>query len=204
MPPRDYAGAGHSIGREVSADRALWRPPELRVLKLPPQQLFISTSLADPGAGKVRDFYIRTPAVQCRTLINMGVEFEPTVNVDELSTDSSANGFPAGWTLWCTHLADLSGRGQVRCPVENIRGTRSTPAQLPTDASLFGHKIETQSAGGLIFGRVTLGNGTAADANCSLWLTAEFHGVEPMSDQEWRNLIGGAGLSVPGGALKVT
>jgi len=202
MPPR--FGAGHEIPRDVSAYAgAAFRPPQMRKLVLPPAMLVYSTTLATMTAAAEKTFFIRTPQVQCRCLIHIGVEFDQGYQFNPLTTRSDSSGFNAGATLWLAHLAELSGRARAPSPIENIRGTADAPVQIPTDRGLWGHKVETQSAGGLIYGDLIVPIQTP-DAGCAWWLTVEFQGTDPMSDQEWREQIGGACIQVTSGATKVT
>lgn len=176
---------------------------QLRKLAMPPVMLAYSTTNAAMVAIAEQTFYIRTPQVQCRCLIHIGMEFAQSSQFDPRIVRSDSSAFNAGATLWLAHLAELSGRGRAPSPIENIRGTVDAPVQIPTDRGLWGHKIETQSAGGLIYGDLIIPIQTP-DADCAWWLTVEFQGADPMSEREWRALVGGVTVQVPGGPTKVT
>ncbi|HXD98222.1 MAG TPA: hypothetical protein VN646_16860 [Candidatus Acidoferrum sp.] len=160
--------------------------------------LFISAGNLMTAAASA-DVYISTPSAKCLTLICFAIENEQSnalPNPLNSDCDDAVTGYPSRATLWAASQTHMSGRAQVRPPTKAIRGTRTAPVVIPTDASLWGHEIEIQTAGEDFFARLAIPIQTPY-LGLNWHVSVRYAALEPMSDAEWRDLRGRGRINCP-------
>lgn len=183
--------------------------------------LLTATGIQVAGRNEAA-FEVATPSVKCVTRIVVFIRVPESMRVDPNFRHSynpdpgGADDDPDAFYEWPAQLfayATTHGRGPVTpAPTRVVAGSWDSPIQVPTQPDLWGFEIVEETAGESIYGNLVVAGDPSGADELTLsqppagadWAVAAFYDSRvPMTEDEWKMVCGGAGVSLlKGGRLK--
>lgn len=149
-----------------------------------------------PGGTVLQEFRVLTPSVKARTRVAIMLVPRQSTPADVLNDTNTATllGMTADLNVWSiTRSIHPTQRPSI--PTANIVAAGGSPLRIPTDDRLWGYEFEVETAGDELIGHLFLDFDPEPQQESHEWrLSVTYASVDPMSAEEWAQLISRVGI----------